>query len=142
LAKIGNPNDPYYLAFARAMLAIADYAQAHDVVSVICDHDEETAWNCYRHYRGVRKASDKVREKTASISFADDKYFPALQAADLVAFLTRLEAREQFYRIPNEFVSLFNYMAKERGPNKMEWKKMFADEKLASNLLRSSLKKK
>lgn len=34
------------------------------------------------HYQGVRKAHDVVRKKTASISFADDKYFPALQAAE------------------------------------------------------------
>jgi len=142
LAKIGNPNDPYYVAFARAMLALADYAQADDVLSVVCDHDEETAWNCYRHYRGIRKASDKVRKKTASISLADDKYFLALQAADMVAFLTRLESRAQFYGITNEFIILFNYMVKSRGSTKMQWQKMFADEKLASNLLRSTLKKK
>src|ERR1700682_2971889 len=70
LDKIGNPNNPYYTAFMRATLAIADHVQSEDVVSLVCDHDEETAWNCYRHYRGVRKASEKVRKKTASISFA------------------------------------------------------------------------
>jgi hypothetical protein len=142
LQKIGNPNNPYYIAFSRALLAVADYAQEQDAISIVCDHDEETAWNCYRHYRAVRKASDKVKKKTAAISFADDRHFAALQAADMAAFLTRLEAREQFYGISYEFRSLFDYMTKDRGASKMKWFKMFADEKLASGLLKSAIRKK
>jgi hypothetical protein len=141
LLKIGNPDNPYYTAFVRATLEIADHVQPEDVLSLVCDHDEETALNSYLHYMGVRKASEKVRKKTASISFSDDKYFPVLQGADLVAFLTRLEAREQFYKIPYNFRPLFEYVAKAR-VGKIRWFKMFADETKASNILKSSVKKK
>ncbi len=134
--KIGNPQDPYYLAFARALLDFPDHAGEDDVLSLICDHDEESAWDSYRHYRGIRRASTRVREKTASISFADDKFFPALQAADMVAFLTRHEAREEFYEIRNLWLPLFDYMVRDRGPGKMEWQKMFANEQKARNCLR------
>jgi len=105
-------------------------------LSLICDHDIATAWDCYRHYLGVRKAHEGVRKKTASISFADDKFFPALQAADMVAFLTRHEARAQFFRIRNEWLPLFNYMVRDRGTGKMRWTKMFADEQMTKNCLK------
>ncbi len=141
-AKVGNPQDPYYLAFVRALLELADYVQGNDVLSLICDHDEETAWDCYRHYKGVQKVSERVRKKTVCISFADDKFFPALQAADMVAFLTRHEAREEFYKIRNEWLSLFNYTVRNRDADKMQWQKMFANEEKTKNCLRPLLKKK
>src|SRR6266567_3312717 len=79
-AKLGNTTDPYYVAFARALLELADYAQEGDLINLVCDDDAETAWDCYRHYRGIRRAHEKVRRKTIALSFADDKHFPALQA--------------------------------------------------------------
>jgi len=136
-AKIGNVQDPYYLAFVRALLELVDYAQGDDVLSVVCDYDMETAWDCYRHYQGVRRAHDVVRKKTASISFADDRYFPALQAADLMAFLARHEARAQFYQKGrNEWFPLFDYIVRDRGAGRMRWLKMFADEKKTKTCLR------
>jgi len=79
----------------------------------------------------------RTRKKTASISFADDKYFPALQAADLMAFLTRHEARAQFYKKGrNEWLSLFDYLVRDRGAGKMRWLKMFADEKETKTCLK------
>ncbi|MGB7496317.1 MAG: DUF3800 domain-containing protein [Candidatus Acidiferrum sp.] len=138
--KIGNVQDPYYLAFVRALMELADYPQGDDVLSLICDYDIETAWESYRHYQGVRRVDEKVRKKTVSISFADDKFFPALQAADLVAFLTRCEARNQFYGIHNEWLPLFSYLVSDRGISKMQWKKMFADEVKSKNCLRPTKK--
>jgi hypothetical protein len=141
-AKIGNIRDPYYLAFVRALLELIDYLQDGDVLSLICDYDIETAWDCYRHYQGVRKAHEEVRKKTVSISFANDKFFPALQAADMVASLTRHEARDQFYKIRNDWLPLFNYMVRDRGAGKIKWLKMFADEQRATGSLRPSIRGK
>jgi hypothetical protein len=137
IKKIGNTRDPYYIAFVRALLALTDYVQDDDLLTIVCDHDIETAWDSYRHYLGIRKIREDVRKKTVCISFADDKAFPALQAADLMASLARHEAREQFYRIKNEWIILFNYLVRDRGPNKMQWHKMFADETKAKYLLRT-----
>ncbi|MHB8487063.1 MAG: DUF3800 domain-containing protein [Candidatus Acidiferrales bacterium] len=135
-AKIGNVQDPYYIAFVRALLELSDYAKGDDVLSIVCDYDIATAWECYRHYLGVRKAHEGVRRKTASISFADDKFFPALQAADMVAFLTRHEARDEFYGIHNKWLGLFNCVVRER-ETKMQWQKMFADEQKAKTCLKA-----
>jgi hypothetical protein len=133
--KIGNPHDPYYLAFVRAIMELADYAKDDDVLSIVCDYDMETAWESYRHYQGLRKASLGVRHKTAALTFADDKYFLALQAADMMAFLTRHEARSRFYGIKNVWLPLFNDMVKDRGATKILWKYMFSDEKKTKNCL-------
>jgi hypothetical protein len=134
--KVGNIRDPYYLAFVRALSELADYRQTDDVLSIVCDYDIETAWDCYRHYQGVRKAHAEIRKKTVSISFADDKYFPALQAADMMAALARHEARQQFYGIKNLWEPIFAYTIRNRGTGGIEWKKMFADEGKAKNCLR------
>lgn len=134
--KIGNAQDPYYLAFVRGLLEVVDYVQGDDVLSIICDYDEETALTCHGHYLGVRRARPDVRAKVASISFADDKHFLPLQASDFMAYLTRHQARAQFYRIKNIWLPLFNYMIQDRGPGKILWKQMFSDEQKTKNSLR------
>lgn len=125
---IGSPGDPHYLAFARGLLEIANYVHDDDKISLICDDDENTAWGCYAHYRAIRRADDRVREKIVSLSFSNDQYFPALQAADMVAFLSRLEAKKQFYGDDYPFRSLFQRLVAEQPAGKMRWFKMFADE--------------
>jgi len=75
---LGSPDDPHYLAFARGLLEIVGYVQGDDKISLICDDDIQTAWDCYRHYRAIRRADSDVNSKVASLSFADDEYFPAL----------------------------------------------------------------
>jgi hypothetical protein len=127
-AKLGSPTDPYYIAFMRGVLEIIDYIGEDDRVSLICDDDAETALDCYRHYRALRRASERIRKKTISLSFADDTYFPSLQAADMVAFLSRLEAKRHFYRDHYSFPALFYHMVKERGSGNMAWRKVFLDE--------------
>jgi hypothetical protein len=127
-AKLGNTDDPYYLAFARATLELLDHVHKDDRISIICDHDQDTAWACYQHYRGVRNAHEAVRKKTVAISFADDEYFPALQAADMVAFLARLEAKSQFYGDRYDFRRLFRHLTTSKGTGGMQWFSMFADK--------------
>jgi hypothetical protein len=63
-------------------------------------------------------------KETIALSFADDKHFPALQAADMVAFLARLEAKYQFYGVPYSFPRLLNHLTS----GQMAWKVMLADE--------------
>ena len=127
-AGIGGPNDPHYLAFARGLLEITKDVQADDKISLICDDDEQTAWGCYAHYRAIRRADDEVRKKVVSLSFANDEHFPALQAADMVAFLSRLEAKEQFYGDKYLFRRLFDHLVAQQPAGRMEWFKMFANE--------------
>ncbi len=143
-AKLGNADDPYYVAFARAMLELLRYVHEDDRISVICDDDEDTAWDCYQHYRGIRRARADVRKRTISISFADDEHFPALQAADMVAFLARLEAKAAFYGDQYSFRRLFDHLITEKGVGHARWFTMFADKqkcKLLSDDLERNAKR-
>src|ERR1039458_3091912 len=89
--------NPHYLAFIRALIEIAAPLQETDRISVICDDEEETAWHMYQLYRRIKLAWPDARKKLVSVSFADDEVFPPLQASDMVAGLTRLYARREFF---------------------------------------------
>lgn len=136
--KLGSPDDPYYLAFARGLIALRDHVQPDDYIQLFCDDDRETAWDCYRHYRGIGHADPAIFKKVVSLTFADDQHFPALQAADMVAFLSRLEAKSRFYGDHYDFRRLFNYLTTSK--KHMQWLEMFADEATIRSLS-ESLKK-
>jgi hypothetical protein len=133
--QLGSPDDPYLIAFTRALLHINDYVGDDGRVALVCDDDAATAWDCYRHYRSVRNVHDQIRQKTIALTFADDEYFPALQAADMLAFLTRLEAKREFYRIPYSYRNLFGYLVSDRGSGYIQWHKMFANEQVMRGLM-------
>ena len=133
-AGIGSPDDPLYLAFARGLLEIASHVRDNDKLSLICDDDENTAWGCYSHYRAIRRADTAVKEKLVSFSFSNDEYFPALQAADMVAFLSRLEARRRFYGDEYLFYNLFRHLVAEQPAGQMQWFAMFANEAKLNDL--------
>ena len=131
---IGSPDDPHYLAFARGLVEVINYVQDDDKISLICDDDENTAWGCYVHYRAIRKVHTDVKNKIVALAFANDEYFPALQAADMVAFLTRLEAKKEFYDDFNMFGTLFEHLVKNQGPGRMKWFKCFAKNQTLKEL--------
>jgi Protein of unknown function (DUF3800) len=88
-------DDPSYMSFMRIMMQVTDFASATDKISLTCDEDEETVWNFYRLYRRLKKVWPGVRERLAAISFADDRFVFALQAADFIAAIIRLEKTAQ-----------------------------------------------
>ncbi len=122
-AGLGNPKEPSYVAFARAILELIEYCKPEDRIAIICDHDNETAGHFFSHYKGIRHAHPLVRKMTISLAFADDYYFPALQAADMLAYLIRLEAKHKFYRDFYDYRSLLLYMVDEKPDNApMQWR--------------------
>jgi len=130
-AKLGGSNfDPHYLAFVRSILEVADKLGSDDRVSLVCDDDEVKAWDTYLHYRAICNAVPELRKKFAALSFADDRAYPALQAADMMAFLARAEALSQFNGKSSDWTRLFNYLRTEPKPGKglMRWFTLFADE--------------
>jgi hypothetical protein len=129
-ARIGGSDDPHYLAFVRGILQIVEHLDADDRINVICDDDLVKAWDCYLHYRAVCAAMPELRKKFASLSFARDENFPALQAADMVAFLSRLEASNRFHGKVNEWLRLFEHLTTDPTPEcgAMRWFALFANE--------------
>jgi hypothetical protein len=134
LKNLGNPKDSYHLAFTRAMLELAEYVRSDDHLSLICDDDETTAYDCYQHYRAVRRVNDDVHKKVVSLSFANDRLFPALQAADMVAYLSRLEAKYRFFGEDYEYRPLQEYLTKDRPSGQIAWRSIFVDYSQAQKL--------
>jgi hypothetical protein len=130
-AKLGgSESDPHYLAFTRAILEISNQLNSDDRASIVCDDDLIKAWDCYLHYRQICKVMPEISKKFASLTFARDANFPALQAADMIAFLSRLEAAARFHNDENKWLKLFNHLVTEpkAGAGLMRWFAMFADE--------------
>lgn len=100
-------DDPHYLAFTRVLIGVLEHLHLQDAVSIICDDEQSTAWPMYLLYRKVKLAFSDVHARLRSISFADDELFYALQAADLVASLVRMEARNIFHDELYDYQPLF-----------------------------------
>jgi Protein of unknown function (DUF3800) len=138
-AGLGSPDDPYFIAFQRAILEMIDCIHSDDRISLVCDYDNATAWDCFRHWKGVRNSHDLIRKMTISLAFADDEYFPALQAADMVAYLARLEAVRQFHGRQYSYKPLLDYLIDKRpSASTLRWGVMFANEALMRSLKTTS----
>ncbi len=127
--KIGGSDDPYYLAFISALLACTKYICDDDRVSMVCDDDQETAMNCYGIFQRARFLHPEYRKKLVSITFADDAEFVALQGADLLASLCRLEARQHFHKDYYEHRSLFRSLTAPSSDGGMKWCVRFYGDK-------------
>jgi Protein of unknown function (DUF3800) len=124
----------------------ADCVKLGERIGIMCDDDEETAWNCindylglgvacvfevegcYALYRRVKKLKPEAKRSLAALTFANDEHFPALQAADMLSFLCRMEANRQFYGTPYDFLPLFKYLTRERGTSAITWRVAFKDK--------------
>ena len=135
---IGGPTDAHFMTFSRGLLEIVNHIRPEDQLSVICDDNLQLAWDTYLHYRALSASSDDVQNKIAGIMFAKSRYFVALQAADIVAFLTRKEAISRFYGDCNEFEPIFTRLVDGRPTGSIiRWFNQFSDEKIMLNLANS-----
>lgn len=121
---IGGSHDPFQIAFVRGLMEIAKFVGPGDFVNVISDDNIVTAWDTYMHYREALKADRDRYEKFVGISFAKSIHYTPLQAADMVAFLTRRVAAEEFNGTPNDCKLLTEYLFNDPKPPKhgtMRW---------------------
>jgi hypothetical protein len=112
-------DNPNYLAFARALQAVLEIVHPEDKLSLICDDEESTALGMYKLYRKVKLVWPEAHSKCASISFADDEVFVPLQAADMIASLTRLRARNQLHKEPDDYRALFEALSSPEPSDKL-----------------------
>lgn len=128
-ASLGKPDDPYFVAFVRAMIELAKYVGDDGCISLICDHDQETALKAYAHWRGVCNVDPELNKKIVALTFADDKHFPALQAADFASWLARREAAYVLHGKTYKFKPLYDYLtATRRRDFRCSWSYCFADK--------------
>ena len=127
--KVGGSNNPAYVAVLRTMMEIKDYFGADSRISITCDHDNHTAWNVFQIYKRLKHLDSKARESLIALTFADDKHFPALQAADMVSSLLRREASRLAGIHPYDFLPLYEHLTRERDTSTIKWKITFGDKK-------------
>jgi hypothetical protein len=125
---MGGSSNPFYVQFLRTMLMLVEYVKPGDLIGIMCDEDEETAWNCYALYRRVKKIESRAKRSLIAVTFANDEHFPALQAADMLSFLCRKEANRLFYGTPYDFFPLFRYLTNPRGTSAINWRVAFKDK--------------
>lgn len=124
---LGSPDDPYYVSFMRGNLHLIRCLKDDDRLCLVCDDDLETALLCYGFYRAIRNSWPEAQKKLIALSFADDKYFPAMQAADMLAFLFRCEANQALYQDTYQWRRLFNVLTGDRGPQGIKWYELIGD---------------
>lgn len=88
--------DPHHAAFRFVLGTLKDELSGDDRISLICDDEQKYSVECYKIYTGIRSEDHGIRRGFISIGFGDDYHFPQLQAADLFAGLSRLEAEREF----------------------------------------------
>jgi Protein of unknown function (DUF3800) len=128
--------DPVFVAFARSMLEVIGFTPERDKVSFVCDDEEEVAVHVFRLYRRVKRIFPRARNKLVAITFADDKSLFALQAADLVSSIMRLEAGRRMLRAKYDYLPLFKALSKSPERNEKLWNVQiaFGDKRMLTDL--------
>jgi hypothetical protein len=111
-------NNPAFMAFVRSAMYMTDFTPDNDKLTLICDDDEETAWEFYRLYRRVKKVWPDARKKFGGIAFVDDRYLFGVQASDLIASIMRLEANLQLNNAKYDYGPAFQALTAQ--PEKQE----------------------
>ena len=90
--------DPHYFAFARAVNEILVYPPIPKEyeIGLILDDEEAKAMECYRLLKKIKLSNEQVRKRVTSICFSSDRGSIPVQASDLFAYVTRLEAKRRF----------------------------------------------
>lgn len=108
--------DPSLLAFMRVMMQVSQFAAGRDRVQMICDEDEGTVSDFYRLYRRFKQVWPGVRNRFVGISFVDDRYLFALQAADFIASIIRLETSSRLTKKSYDYQRLYRALAATPDP--------------------------
>jgi hypothetical protein len=86
--------DPHYLAFEHAVreaVGWSNVANKRHTVGIIVDDDQEYSVECYGLLTKLKLRAPDIKQRVVSICFATDDGYPPLQAADLLAYVTRQE---------------------------------------------------
>jgi hypothetical protein len=86
--------NPHYLGFeqvVREVVGLSNVAGQQHTIGLIVDDEEEYSIECYRLLTKLKLRNPDMRNRLTSLCFANDNTYPPLQAADLLAHVTRHE---------------------------------------------------
>jgi len=112
--------DPNVFAFHQVImdgLAKIKRVQPLGTLSIIVDDDPEYAWGYYDLAKGLRNHPSKevfscVPERLHGLCFGDDKAYPGLQAADMLAWTSRryvIDKKHDEDHLPSELLRLLTF---------------------------------
>jgi len=102
-----NPHNFAFFVTVNSVLSCYKIPR-HLTIGLIFDDEEKHAIECYRILKKMKLANPEVRRRITSICFSDDGSTPVLQASDLLAYLTRVEAERRFTGKPYPYGKLFS----------------------------------
>ena len=86
--KLQGPNE---LSFEICINDLVDDLGRHDQLHIACDDEENESIKMYKFLVRYKLRYPQRRDKFVGLCFADDRFHPALQAADLLAYVVREE---------------------------------------------------
>lgn len=88
--------DPLYLAFHTVVMRgieTTEVVDKHSPISIVVDDDQDYSIGCYKLLDVLRTHPDlmfsKVKERIHGMCFGNDKSYPGIQAADMLAYESR-----------------------------------------------------
>jgi len=84
--------DSLSLAFHQLVLRGIEKTEVidkHSPIDLIIDDDRDSSLRCHEMLNILKLAFPKVKERISSISFVNDRAYPGIQAADMIAYESR-----------------------------------------------------
>lgn len=84
--------NPLFLCFHSLLMDSLDKIDTISTslpVSIIVDDDPQYAMKCYEAVNSMKSQLSKMRERLVAVTFGDDRQYPGLQMADMIAFEAR-----------------------------------------------------
>ncbi len=134
------------MAFYTVLRDVVKYASVlpEPSVAVICDDDAAKACQCYKMFDRLRQDSKhpENRKVLKSIAFADDQFYPQLQAADLFSWVARAESLHKFYGENYSLRELYCEFSRETKESKTKFTTGFFDSEHLKEVERRTLEEK
>ena len=91
--KAEHGDDPQYAMFRTCVEGLLKAEPVAEYV-VVCDLSEQFACGCIKMFNKIRHSGlHQAKDRLFGIMFADDTVHPGVQAADMVAYCARQDAR-------------------------------------------------
>jgi Protein of unknown function (DUF3800) len=96
--KYVSSHTPISFAFQHAVIKALEKIETtdkHSPISIVIDDDREDSMRCYELLATLRNLVPRVKDRIDGICFVNDRSYPAIQAADMIAYESRkqMEAR-------------------------------------------------
>jgi hypothetical protein len=96
--KFTSSHTPVSFAFQHAVIRAIERIEVtdkHSPISIVIDDDREDSMRCYELLGTLKNLVPKIKDRIDGICFVNDRSYPPVQAADMIAYESRqtMEAR-------------------------------------------------